>query len=54
MQELIDQEVNFARLSLEKQKTNELGSEEMINQALNKQKLLMANIQSALNERRNN
>ena len=54
MQELIDQEVNFARLSLEKQKTNELGSEEMINQALNKQKLLMANIQSVLNERRNN
>lgn len=52
MQELIDQEVNFARLSLEKQKQNDLGSEEMINQALEKQKQLMSAVQSVLNERR--
>jgi len=53
MQELIDQEVNFARISLEKQKQNELGSEEMINEALENQKNLMMAVQSVLNERRN-
>ena len=53
MQELIDQEVNFARISLEKQKQNELGSEEMINEALENQKKLMTTVQSVLNERRN-
>lgn len=52
MQDLIDQEVNFARNSLEKQKNNELGSEEMINEALEKQKRLMDAVQSVLSERR--
>jgi hypothetical protein len=52
MQELIDQEVKFARMSLEKQKDNELGSEEMINDALEKQKKLMSVVQNVLNERR--
>lgn len=54
MQELIDQEVKFARMSLEKQKDNELGSEEMINEALEKQKKLMSAVQNVLNERRSN
>jgi hypothetical protein len=53
MQELIDQEVQFARSSLEKQKQNELGSEEMINDALEKQKQLMETIKSVLVERKN-
>jgi hypothetical protein len=52
MQELIDQEVKFARMSLEKQKDSELGSEEMINEALEKQKKLMSVVQNVLNERR--
>jgi DNA repair exonuclease SbcCD ATPase subunit len=52
MQELIDQEVKFARMSLEKQKDNELGSEELINEALEKQKQLMSAVQNVLNERR--
>jgi len=52
MQELIDQEVQFARLSLAKQKQNELGSEEMINEALEKQKKLMSSVASVLTERR--
>ena len=53
MQELIDQEVQFARSSFEKQKQNELGSEESINEALEKQKQLMSSIQSVLSERCN-
>ena len=48
MQELIDQEVNFARLSLEKQKQSDLGSEEMINAALESQKKLMASVVGVL------
>lgn len=52
MQELIDQEVKFARISLEKQKDSDLGSEEMINEALEKQKKLMSAVQNVLNERR--
>jgi hypothetical protein len=50
MQELIDQEVEFARMSLEKQKESELGSEEMINEALEKQKNLMSAVAAVLNE----
>ena len=50
MQELIDQEVEFARMSLEKQKESELGSEEMINEALEKQKNLMNAVSAVLNE----
>ena len=53
MQELIDQEVQFARSSLEKQKQNELGSEEMINEALEKQKQLMSTIRAVLTEGKN-
>lgn len=52
MQELIDQEVQFAKLTLEKQKQNELGSEEMINEAMEKQKNLMAAVASVLAESR--
>ena len=48
MQELIDQEVEFARESLEKQKESDLGSEEMINAALEAQKNLMAAISDVL------
>lgn len=48
MQELIDQEVNFARMSLEKQKQSDLGSEEMINAALESQKKLMTNVVGVL------
>ena len=48
MQELIDQEVAFARMSLEKQKQRELGSEEMINAALESQKKLMSSIAGVL------
>ena len=50
MQELIDQEVQFARSSFEKQQQNELGSEEMINEGLEKQKQLMSTIKSVLTE----
>mmetsp|Transcript_753 Transcript_753/g.835 ORF Transcript_753/g.835 Transcript_753/m.835 type:complete len:546 (+) Transcript_753:75-1712(+) len=52
MQELIDQEVHFARMSLEKQKQSELGSEEMINEALQKQKDLMAAVIGVLKDSR--
>ncbi len=52
MQELIDQEVQFAKLTLEKQKQNELGSEEMVNEAMEKQKHLMAAVASVLAESR--
>lgn len=48
MQELIDQEVMFARLSLENQKQKDLGSEEMINAALESQKKLMASVAGVL------
>jgi hypothetical protein len=48
MQELIDQEVSFARVSLEKQKQSDLGSEEMINAALESQKKLMAAVAGVL------
>ncbi len=48
MQELIDQEVEFARGSLEKQKRTDLGSEEMINAALEAQKNLMVAIADVL------
>lgn len=51
MQELIDQEVEFARKSLEKHKNSDLGSDEAINQALEKQKGLMSSISSILSER---
>ncbi len=52
MQELIDQEVQFAKLTLEKQKQNELGSEEMVNEAMEKQRHLMAAVASVLAESR--
>jgi len=52
MQDLIDQEVHFARMSLEKQKQSELGSEEMINEALQKQKDLMAAVIGVLKDSR--
>jgi len=48
MQELIDQEVAFARVSLEKQKQSDLGSEEMINAALESQRKLMAAVAGVL------
>lgn len=54
MQELIDQEVHFARMSLEKQKQSELGSEEMINEALQKQKDLMDAVIGVLKDSREN
>lgn len=50
MQDLIDQEVQFAKMSLEKQKQSELGSEELINKALAKQKDLMSSIVQVLKE----
>jgi len=50
MQELIDQEVHFARMSLEKQKQSELGSEEMINEALKKQNDLMSAVIGVLKD----
>lgn len=50
MQELIDQEVQFAKMSLEKQKQSDLGSEELINKALSKQKDLMSSIVEVLKE----
>jgi chromosome segregation ATPase len=51
MQELIDQEVDFVRKSFEKHKNSDLGSDEAINQALEKQKGLMSSITSVLSER---
>jgi len=54
MQELIDQEVHFARMSLEKQKQSELGSEEMINEALQKQKDLMDAVIGVLKDSKQN
>lgn len=51
MQELIDQEVEFARKSLEKHRNSNLGSEEGVNEALEKQKELMSSITSVLSER---
>jgi chromosome segregation ATPase len=51
MQELIDQEVEFVRNSLEKHKNSDLGSEEGVNQALEKQKELMSSITSVLSGR---
>lgn len=54
MQELIDQEVYFARMSLEKQKQSELGSEEMINEALQKQKDLMDAVIGVLKDSKQN
>jgi len=54
MQELIDQEVHFARMSLEKQKQSKLGSEEMINEALQKQKDLMDAVIGVLKDSKQN
>lgn len=51
MQELIDQEVAFARISLDRQKQSDLGSEEMINAALESQKNLMASVAGVLSSK---
>ena len=48
MQELIDQEVEFAKMSLDNKKRKELGSEDMINTALENQKKLMGTIVGVL------
>ncbi len=48
MQELIDQEVAFARVSLDRQKQSDLGSEEMINAALDNQRKLMSAVAEVL------
>lgn len=51
MQELIDQEMKLSRLSLDKHRDSNLGSEEGVNLALEKQKLLMSNIATIFSER---
>lgn len=51
MQRLIDQEMSISRSYLEKHRHSNLGSEEGVNLALEKQKLLMSNISTIVSER---